>query len=138
MKRLICTLVVLALTAGCSSMRISMDYAEAADFTSFKTFQFKETEDAMVEGNQLSHQRIVDAITREMNGQGFTEVDHRRRGPGGKHLRVFAPNPVVVARVDVIRRRGAANLFVVAEFEQRELVEVFVLIHRVDAELERA
>ena len=75
MKRLLCTVMILGLAAGCSSMRIATDYSEAADFSSFRTFQFKDTKQTFDGVNPLVHQRIVDAVSRELQANGFTEVE---------------------------------------------------------------
>lgn len=75
MKRLVCVGMILGLMTGCSSMKVWTDYSTAADFNAFKTFQFKDTDNIITGANQLVHQRIVDAITREMQAKGFTKVD---------------------------------------------------------------
>ena len=68
-------LIVLGLLAGCSSKRVVFDYSETADFTEFRTFQYKPTETTVEASNQLVHNRIVEAIRREMTAAGLTEAD---------------------------------------------------------------
>ena len=70
--------MILGLAAGCSSMRINTDYSEAADFSAFRTFQFKETDDSFAGINQLVHQRIVDTLTQEMKAEGFINAGYQR------------------------------------------------------------
>ena len=75
MKRLSSILVVLVLSAGCSSMKVTTDYSEAADFGTLTTFQYQEGDQTIADTNQLVHGRIVGAIKRAMEANGFTEVD---------------------------------------------------------------
>ena len=75
MKRTLCGLLALVLTTGCSSLRVTMDYSEAADFSQFQTFHFENTAGSLARMNPLAHQRIVNAIGRELEGHGFREVD---------------------------------------------------------------
>jgi hypothetical protein len=75
MKHGIYGLIILLLLSGCSTMKVAADFSQAADFSNFRTFQFKESDMTMAEINPFVHQRIVDAIKREMVAQSFTEVD---------------------------------------------------------------
>ena len=73
MKRLACLLLVLGL-AGCSSMTVNHDWAREADFSKYKTFQYKATEGNIADSNPLGDQRLVAGIKREMTAKGFTEA----------------------------------------------------------------
>ena len=75
MKRLSLIVLVVAFVCGCSSMKIVTDYSEAADFSGFTTFQYKEKDQSIADTNQLVHDRIVAAITQAMVAEGFSEVD---------------------------------------------------------------
>ena len=75
MKRAVCVLMVVGLLAGCSTMTVVTDYSESADFSRFKTFQYKETDMTIADTNPLAHRRIVDTIRQEMIANGLTEVD---------------------------------------------------------------
>jgi len=68
-------LLAVGLLSGCSSMRVVTDYSEAADFTQFKTFQYKNTDTTVEGSNPLVHTRIVEALRREMTAAGLTEVE---------------------------------------------------------------
>jgi hypothetical protein len=75
MSRAVCVLMVLGFLAGCSTMKVVTDYSESADFSRFKTFQYKETDMTIADTNPLAHRRIVNAIRQEMIASGLTEVD---------------------------------------------------------------
>ena len=75
MKRAVYGLLVLGLLAGCSTMKVVTDYSESADFSRFKTFQYRETDMTIADTNPLAHRRIVNAIKQEMIANGLTEVD---------------------------------------------------------------
>jgi hypothetical protein len=75
MKKTSSVLLVLVLSAGCSSMKVLTDYSEAADFGAFETFQYKEGDQTIADTNQMVHDRIVGAIKRAMEANGFTEVN---------------------------------------------------------------
>ena len=75
MKRALCVLMILGLLAGCSTMQVVTDYSESADFSRFKTFQYKQTDMTIADTNPLAHRRIVNAIRQEMIASGLTEVD---------------------------------------------------------------
>ncbi len=74
MKRiLICTLLG-GLLVGCSSLRVTTDYAEETDFSAFRTFQYRDSTNSLAVSSPLSHQRIVNAIRRGMVSSGLSEV----------------------------------------------------------------
>lgn len=75
MKRALFVLMILGLLVGCSTMKVVTDYSESADFSRFKTFQYKETDMTIADTNPLAHRRIVNAIRQEMIASGLTEVD---------------------------------------------------------------
>ena len=75
MKRVITGLMLVVLLAGCSSMRVSTDFSEAADFMQFKTFQYKETDFTVATANPLVHARIVEAIRHGIVESGLSEVE---------------------------------------------------------------
>ena len=61
MKKSVITLVV-ALVAGCSSMKINNDYDQQADFSSFKTYSWYETDSDLKDNYPLAHERLVRAV----------------------------------------------------------------------------
>ena len=78
MKRaftLLVAMVVLGLLAGCSTKSVVFDYSEAADFSQFRTFQYKSSDSNLEAANPLVHTRIVEAIRREMGNSGLSEVE---------------------------------------------------------------
>jgi hypothetical protein len=56
-----------------AAQKISIDYSHDYDFDSVKTFQYVDAEDATAP-NPLMHDRIVDAIKRELKEGGLAEV----------------------------------------------------------------
>lgn len=75
MRTLTCGLIVLALVAGCSSMKVQTDFSPDADFSTFETFMYVESDNTVASVDPLAHQRIVAAIKREMTASGLTETD---------------------------------------------------------------
>jgi hypothetical protein len=75
MNQVIYGLMVLWLLTGCSSMKIATAFSETADFSKFRTFQYKETDTTIADINPMAHQWIIDAIRREMIANNFAEVD---------------------------------------------------------------
>jgi hypothetical protein len=57
-----------------SAQKVNIDYAHEFDFNSVKTFQYVETEDSNA-GSQLTHDRIKNAIIRELEEGGLKQVD---------------------------------------------------------------
>ncbi len=66
--------IVVALAAGCSSMKINNDYDQQADFSSFKTYSWYETDSDLKENYPLAHQRLVQAVDTQMAAKGFSKV----------------------------------------------------------------
>jgi hypothetical protein len=75
MKRVLLLLAALAILAGCSSVRVHTDYAEDADFSQFRTFQYQDGTNTVAVADPLIHQRIVAALRRNMTAAGLTEVE---------------------------------------------------------------
>ena len=75
MKRTFGSIIALSLLVGCSSVSVNTDYAEGTDFSKFRTFQYKDSDNTVVDSNPLAHQRIVAAVKQGMTSSGLTEVD---------------------------------------------------------------
>ena len=75
MKKIFGLLLVLAVVAGPSiAQKITIDYAHDFDFELVKTFTYVETKDSNV-GNDLTDNRLKDAIIRELTEGGAKQVD---------------------------------------------------------------
>ena len=74
MKRFVLGLLATTLVAGCSSMKVDTDYARQADFSKYKTFAYKDTELSISDTQPLAHERLVNAIRRELEAKGLKEV----------------------------------------------------------------
>ncbi len=75
MKKIFGLLLVLAVVAGPSiAQKITIDYAHDFDFEPVKTFTYVETKDSNV-GNDLTDNRLRDAIIRELSEGGAKQVD---------------------------------------------------------------
>lgn len=75
MNRLIIVLFSLWLLAGCSTMNVTTDYWPEADFSSFKTFQYNNSNRTFANVSPLAHQRIVSGIRSGMSNAGLREVN---------------------------------------------------------------
>lgn len=75
MNRLIIVLFSLSLLSGCSTMNVTTDYWPEADFSSFKTFQYKDSGNTFARTVPLAHRRIVSGIKNEMASAGLREAN---------------------------------------------------------------
>ena len=75
MNRLIIVLLSLWLLTGCSTMNVTTDYWPEADFSSFKTFQYKDSGNTFARTVPLAHRRIVSGIENEMASAGLREAN---------------------------------------------------------------
>jgi len=75
MKPILAFSLLAGLLAGCSSLRVTTDFAEATDFAAFRTFQYRDSTNTVAVSSPLSHQRIVNAIRGGMVSSGFSEVN---------------------------------------------------------------
>jgi hypothetical protein len=74
MKTRIAIMLVLVLTAACSSIKVSYDYDKQADFTKYKTYKI--ADEVRQSGiNQLDLDRIIRAVEKELEARGFTKSD---------------------------------------------------------------
>jgi hypothetical protein len=65
-------LLVALLLAGCSSIETNVDYDRAANFSSYKTFAFK---DVRSPDSPLRMRRVRSAIERTLASRGFAKAD---------------------------------------------------------------
>lgn len=65
-------MMVLAFPAFAQSVQI--DYAHDFDFGSVKTFQYADTPESNIKGNDLMAARVVEMIKKELRDGGLTEV----------------------------------------------------------------
>jgi hypothetical protein len=67
------------MVSGCSGITVSQDYAKEADFSTLKTYQWKETLDVergeQPELSPLVASRIRDAVERELQAKGIVYAD---------------------------------------------------------------
>ena len=76
MKKIILSILILPfILGGCSTLRVSSDYDREIDFSLYNTYNFtKKVEDLPI--NQLNKNRLIDAISREMEAEGFSKSDN--------------------------------------------------------------
>jgi len=67
------TALLLSMVA-CSSMKIATDYSETTDFKQFGTFKYVDSDQNLAATHNLQHQRVVEAVKREMTSEGYAEV----------------------------------------------------------------
>ncbi|WP_294822664.1 DUF4136 domain-containing protein, partial [uncultured Flavobacterium sp.] len=73
--KLLSLLFVTALTVSCSSVRVSSDYDEAANFDQYKTYGYLKDGIDKLEVSDLDKKRIMRAIDAELQKKGFTKSD---------------------------------------------------------------
>ena len=69
-------LVLLFITASCSSVRVTTDYDTKTDFSNFKTFAFYKKGIDKVDISDLDKRRILKAVENELVAKGFTKSDN--------------------------------------------------------------
>ena len=75
MKKVIGLVFVLALMATpAMAQKVTIDYAHDYDFDSVKTYQYVNTSESNVKGNDIMAQRVEDMIKKELREGRLTEV----------------------------------------------------------------
>ena len=74
MKPILAFLLLAGFLVGCSSLRVTTDYAEGTEFAQFRTFKYRDSENSVAVSSPLVHRRIVNAIKQGMTSSGLTEV----------------------------------------------------------------
>jgi hypothetical protein len=75
MKKVFGLIFVVALIATpATAQKVNIDYAHDYDFDSVKTFQYVDTRESNVQGNEIMAKRVEDMIKKEMREGGGTEV----------------------------------------------------------------
>ena len=75
MKKALGLIFVMALIATpAMAQKVTIDYAHDFDFESVKTFQYVNTEESNVKGNQMMADRVTNMIKKELREGGLTEV----------------------------------------------------------------
>jgi hypothetical protein len=69
-------LLLLIITASCSSVSVNSDYDKNVDFSSYKTYAFYKTGIDKVEISDLDKRRILRAIEEQMAAKGFTKSEN--------------------------------------------------------------
>ncbi len=75
MIRLLSIALVAGLLAGCSTLQVATDYAVGVDFTQFKSFQYRDSDQTIAGPNPLAHRRIVEALNRHMGEAGLARTE---------------------------------------------------------------
>jgi hypothetical protein len=75
MKKALGLVFVLALAATpAMAQKVNIDYAHDYDFDSIETFQYVDTTESNVKGNEIMAQRVADMIKKELREGGLSEV----------------------------------------------------------------
>jgi len=74
MKPMLVFCLAAGLLFGCSSTRVTTDFAEGTDFSVFRTFEYRDSLNNLAVSSPLIHQRIVNAIRTGMLNSGLREV----------------------------------------------------------------
>jgi hypothetical protein len=75
MKPILACVLLAGLLVGCSSLRVTTDYAEGTEFSNFRTFAYRDSDHSVAVSSPLAHRRIVNAIKQGMTSSGLAEVD---------------------------------------------------------------
>lgn len=74
MKQILSLALLALLLVGCSSPRVTTDFAQGTTFSRFRTFEYRDSADSLAVNSPLLHQRIVDALRGSMISSGLSEV----------------------------------------------------------------
>ena len=75
MRQVIGLIFVLALAATpAMAQKVTIDYAHDYDFDSIETFQYVNTEESNVQGNDIMENRVMSMIKKELREGGLREV----------------------------------------------------------------
>ncbi len=74
MKKLAVLVGATALAVGCSGMKVNNDYDRDADFSSYKTYSWHESDMTVKDSDPLGHERLVQAIEGQMRANGFEKA----------------------------------------------------------------
>jgi len=75
MKKALGLIFVMALVAApAMAQKVNIDYAHEFDFDSVKTFQYVDTAESNIKGNQMMADRVTNMIKKELREGGLTEV----------------------------------------------------------------
>ena len=66
--------VVVLVATPAMAQKVNIDYAHDFDFESVKTFQYVDTAESNVKGNQMMADRVTNMIKKELREGGLTEV----------------------------------------------------------------
>lgn len=77
LKNIFLSVLLLLIITGCSSISVTSDYDNSADFSSYKTFYIYSDvlKGSTLETVPLVKKRVLDAIQNEMQRKGFTQED---------------------------------------------------------------
>lgn len=76
MRKIWAFVVLIAITVGCSSLKVTSDYDKTADFTKFETFSFYGWAEGSNEVlNQFDQERIEVATRNELESRGLRYVE---------------------------------------------------------------
>ncbi len=74
MKKLAVLVGATALAVGCSGMKVNNDYDRDADFSSYKTYSWHESDMNVKDSDPFGHERLVQAIESQLSANGFRKV----------------------------------------------------------------
>ena len=74
-KTLILAALVALIAAPTLAQKVNIDYAKDFDFDSAKTFQYVDTKDSNVQGNEIMANRVASMIRQQLRDGGLEEVD---------------------------------------------------------------
>ena len=76
MKKILGLVIVLGLAAApAMAQKVTIDYSHEYDFDSIKTFQYVDTQESNVKGNNLMADRVVSMIKKELMEGGLQEAE---------------------------------------------------------------
>ncbi len=65
---------LVSVVTGCSSMSVNHDYDRQADFASYSTYQWRDSDANVKDTDPLAHDRFINAVNGQLRTHGMSEV----------------------------------------------------------------
>lgn len=72
--RWVVAIALVAVAVGCSGMKINHDWDQQANFSSYQTYVWHESDPNVKDTDPLAHERFIRAIESQLSAKGFRKV----------------------------------------------------------------
>ncbi len=72
--RFVVAVGILAVVVGCSGMKVNHDWDRQADFSSYQTYAWHDSDTNVQDTDPLAHERFISAVEGQLSTKGFRKV----------------------------------------------------------------